>query len=60
MLGTQLTDPSMCLEVGQGPGKTFCVSLLSELPFIRALLRDKGWYRIAVTGPTNKSVTGHS
>jgi len=38
-----------------GTGKTFCVSqLINYLLF--ELYSDKDWYRIAVTGPTNKSV----
>ena len=38
-----------------GTGKTFCVSLLVNY-LLSELHYNKNWYRIAVTGPTNKSV----
>ncbi len=38
-----------------GTGKTFCVSLLVKY-VLEALYPNKAWYKIAVTGPTNKSV----
>jgi len=50
------TDRSIYVLRGwAGTGKTFCVSLLVNY-LLTELYRDKGWYRIAVTGPTNKSV----
>jgi exodeoxyribonuclease-5 len=50
------TDRSIYVLRGwAGTGKTFCVSLLVNY-LLKELYRDKGWYRIAVTGPTNKSV----
>lgn len=38
-----------------GTGKTFCVSLLVNY-LLSELHYNKNWYKIAVTGPTNKSV----
>lgn len=38
-----------------GTGKTFCVSLLVKY-VLEELYSTKKWYKIAVTGPTNKSV----
>lgn len=38
-----------------GTGKTFCVSLLVKY-VLEILHPTKAWYKIAVTGPTNKSV----
>jgi exodeoxyribonuclease-5 len=38
-----------------GTGKTFCVSLLVRY-VLDVMQPEKSWYKIAVTGPTNKSV----
>jgi exodeoxyribonuclease-5 len=38
-----------------GTGKTFCISLLVRY-VLESLYPTKTWYKIAVTGPTNKSV----
>jgi exodeoxyribonuclease-5 len=52
-------DPSdrsiFVLRGWAGTGKTFCVSLMVNY-LLSELYPDKNWYRIAVTGPTNKSV----
>jgi len=38
-----------------GTGKTFCISFFINY-LLDELFEDKSWYKIAVTGPTNKSV----
>ena len=38
-----------------GTGKTFCMSILVNY-IINDVYPDRDWYKIAVTGPTNKSV----
>ncbi len=38
-----------------GTGKTFCISFYINY-LLDELFEDKSWYKIAVTGPTNKSV----
>jgi ATP-dependent exoDNAse (exonuclease V) alpha subunit len=38
-----------------GTGKTFCISFFINY-LLNELYEDKAWYKIAVTGPTNKSV----
>ncbi len=38
-----------------GTGKTFCISYFINY-LLDELFEDKSWYKIAVTGPTNKSV----
>lgn len=38
-----------------GTGKTFCVSLLVKY-VLETIHPERAWYKIAVTGPTNKSV----
>jgi predicted ribonuclease YlaK len=38
-----------------GTGKTYCVSLFVKYA-LEIVYANKNWYRIAVTGPTNKSV----
>ena len=38
-----------------GTGKTFCISLLVNY-ILDEVYPNKDWYKIAVTGPTNKSV----
>ena len=38
-----------------GTGKTYCVSILVRY-VLDVIYPDKNWYKIAVTGPTNKSV----
>jgi len=48
-------DDIYVLKGWAGTGKTFCVSLLVKY-VLEELYSSKKWYKIAVTGPTNKSV----
>ena len=49
------SDDIYVIKGWAGTGKTFCVSLLVKY-VLEALYPNKTWYKIAVTGPTNKSV----
>lgn len=50
------TDVSVYVLKGwAGTGKTFCISLFVK-SVLYELFPNKDWYKIAVTGPTNKSV----
>lgn len=50
------TDISVYVLKGwAGTGKTFCISLFVKSVLLE-LFPNKEWYKIAVTGPTNKSV----
>lgn len=48
-------DSIYVLKGWAGTGKTFCVSLLVRY-VLDVIYPSKNWYRVAVTGPTNKSV----
>jgi len=48
-------DDIYVLKGWAGTGKTFCVSLLVRY-VLDVIYPSKNWYRVAVTGPTNKSV----
>ena len=48
-------DDIYVLKGWAGTGKTFCVSLLVRY-VLEVIYPNKNWYRVAVTGPTNKSV----
>jgi hypothetical protein len=48
-------DSIYVLKGWAGTGKTFCVSLLVKY-VLDVIYPTKNWYRVAVTGPTNKSV----
>jgi exodeoxyribonuclease-5 len=48
-------DSIYVLKGWAGTGKTYCVSLLVRY-VLDVIYPDKNWYKIAVTGPTNKSV----
>lgn len=53
-----LTSPDDSIYVIKGwagTGKTYCVSLFVKYA-LEIVYANKNWYRIAVTGPTNKSV----
>lgn len=53
-----LTSPDDSIYVIKGwagTGKTYCVSLFVRYA-LEVVYPNKGWYRISVTGPTNKSV----
>jgi hypothetical protein len=49
------SDDIYVLKGWAGTGKTFCVSLLVRY-VLDVMQPEKNWYKIAVTGPTNKSV----
>jgi exodeoxyribonuclease-5 len=48
-------DNIYVLKGWAGTGKTYCVSILVRF-VLDVIYPDKNWYKIAVTGPTNKSV----
>lgn len=48
-------DSIFVLKGWAGTGKTYCVSILVRY-VLDVIYPDKNWYKIAVTGPTNKSV----
>jgi ATP-dependent exoDNAse (exonuclease V) alpha subunit len=48
-------DDIYVLKGWAGTGKTYCVSILVRY-VLDVIYPDKNWYKIAVTGPTNKSV----
>jgi len=48
-------DDIYVLKGWAGTGKTYCVSVLVRY-VLDVIYPDKNWYKIAVTGPTNKSV----
>lgn len=48
-------DDIYVLKGWAGTGKTYCVSVLVRY-VLEVIYPDKNWYKIAVTGPTNKSV----
>jgi ATP-dependent exoDNAse (exonuclease V) alpha subunit len=48
-------DNIYVLKGWAGTGKTYCVSILVRY-VLDVIYPDKNWYKIAVTGPTNKSV----
>jgi hypothetical protein len=48
-------DNIYVLKGWAGTGKTYCVSILVRY-VLEVIYPDKNWYKIAVTGPTNKSV----
>ena len=48
-------DDIYVLKGWAGTGKTFCVSILVRY-VLDVMQPEKSWYKIAVTGPTNKSV----
>ncbi len=48
-------DNIYVLKGWAGTGKTYCVSVLVRY-VLDVIYPDKNWYKIAVTGPTNKSV----
>lgn len=48
-------DDIYVLKGWAGTGKTFCVSILVRY-VLDVMQPEKNWYKIAVTGPTNKSV----
>lgn len=52
---TSADDSVYVIKGWAGTGKTYCVSLFVKYA-LEIVYPDKGWYRISVTGPTNKSV----
>ncbi len=49
------SDDIYVIKGWAGTGKTFCVSLLVKY-VLEVMKPNNSWYKIAVTGPTNKSV----
>jgi exodeoxyribonuclease-5 len=52
---TSPDDSVYVIKGWAGTGKTFCVSLFVKYA-LEIVYANKNWYKIAVTGPTNKSV----
>jgi len=52
---TSPDDSVYVIKGWAGTGKTYCVSLFVKYA-LEIVYANKNWYRIAVTGPTNKSV----
>ena len=52
---TSSDDSVYVIKGWAGTGKTYCVSLFVKY-VLEVVYANKNWYRIAVTGPTNKSV----
>jgi exodeoxyribonuclease-5 len=52
---TKEDDSIYVLKGWAGTGKTFCISVLVKYA-LEVIHHDHAWYKIAVTGPTNKSV----
>jgi exodeoxyribonuclease-5 len=48
-------DSIYVLKGWAGTGKTYCISLLVKY-VLEVMHKNSSWYKIAVTGPTNKSV----